>query len=173
MQWPWQHLGCLCGCGSSRAGGMVVCSGTERCQPVLGFLGTIPPSWWTLLLITLLTRDPPAAPAGAVRLCRRNYGAWQAPVPRDWQCLPSLMDMQRRGKGRGGSRRALGTLGMVAVLLWCPRGELATGCGGVSWPCCGCRQLLPRCPGTGCRGGVKASGGRPSPPPGRCLPGTG
>lgn len=37
-----------------KAGGTVVCGGMERCQLVLSFLGTVAPSWSTLLLIELL-----------------------------------------------------------------------------------------------------------------------
>lgn len=45
FMWLWQH----------KAGGTVVCGGVERCQLVLSFLGTVAPSWRTLLLIVLLS----------------------------------------------------------------------------------------------------------------------
>lgn len=77
----------------------MVRSSMERCQPVLSFSGTIAPSWRTLLLIALLTGDLPAAPTGAVWLCRRNYSALQAPVPWDRQRPLSLMDAPRTGEG--------------------------------------------------------------------------
>lgn len=36
-------------------GGMVACGSVERCRLVLSFLGTVAPSWRTLLLVELLS----------------------------------------------------------------------------------------------------------------------